>query len=127
LSNTARAPAGTDLHGYIIQKEVELTFYLFLFISLPRRPGLSNQKSEILQALPVVCFLHFPQTMKRTTSLTIGLLAVATAGAVLLAAQMLRRRRILQTVANEGYETAADVLYPRGRRHSGEHYGPVLP
>jgi hypothetical protein len=44
---------------------------------------------------------------------------------------LIRERRSshkrLKKVANEGYETAIDVLYPRKEQGGRLHYGPVLP
>ena len=50
------------------------------------------------------------------------------AGIGLLVAREVARRRQLKRVAENGYETAHDVLYPGGsRRHKKLRYGPVLP
>lgn len=59
--------------------------------------------------------------------IALGLLAGTAAS---LLAYFLRRhktRRMLQSIANEGYETAADILYPDDRRGGDLLYGPVLP
>ncbi|MFT3679927.1 MAG: hypothetical protein QM791_06620 [Ferruginibacter sp.] len=65
--------------------------------------------------------------MKTTSRITILL---AAAGAAALAAYLIRRantKKMLNQVADEGYETAPDILYP-GRNMNGKlHYGPVIP
>jgi hypothetical protein len=82
----------------------------------------------------MVCFLSTFQRfktsdMKKTNKFLLG---VAAAAAIGLIFYTLRNRRQLELrharVADEGYETAHDVLYPnqkgRGRKL---HFGPVLP
>ena len=65
--------------------------------------------------------------MKRT----LKILAVLTAltGVGLLVVRKSTRRRQLKRVADNGYETAHDVLYPgkHVKQHKKLHYGPVLP
>ncbi|RYY67512.1 MAG: hypothetical protein EOO12_00825 [Chitinophagaceae bacterium] len=66
--------------------------------------------------------------MKRATTITLSLLAVA--ATTVLLTRGLRRRRItrMQTaIAEEGYETAPDILYPGRRKPNDGFYGPVLP
>ena len=59
------------------------------------------------------------------------LLAIGLAAATGLVIYMVRRHqsnRRFTKVANEGYETAHDVLYPdKKNRRRKVHYGPVLP
>ena len=65
--------------------------------------------------------------MKRATTITLSLLAVA--ATTLLLSRLLRRRRYTRmrtAISEEGYETAPDILYP-GRRPNDGIYGPVLP
>ncbi|GAA4339086.1 hypothetical protein GCM10023184_35960 [Flaviaesturariibacter amylovorans] len=59
----------------------------------------------------------------------IALGLVAGTAAALLAHLWRRKKthRMLQSISNEGYETAADILYPEGRRGGDLLYGPVLP
>ncbi|RYY41038.1 MAG: hypothetical protein EOO08_03710 [Chitinophagaceae bacterium] len=66
--------------------------------------------------------------MKRAITITIGLLAAATTG--LLLAYLTRNRKVTRmrtAIAEEGYETAPDILYPDRRQRGDERYGPVLP
>ncbi|MCP9752766.1 hypothetical protein [Ferruginibacter sp. HRS2-29] len=67
----------------------------------------------------------------KINKLALGILA----GAALVAASMVlaknRRKkvsRMLSEVAEEGYETAHDILYPgKGKKEKNLRYGPVLP
>ncbi|RYY89924.1 MAG: hypothetical protein EOO15_04740 [Chitinophagaceae bacterium] len=66
--------------------------------------------------------------MKRVTTITLSLLAVA--ATAFLVGYLSRTRRVTRmrtAIAEEGYETAPDILYPDRRRHNDELYGPVLP
>ncbi|RYY95791.1 MAG: hypothetical protein EOO11_15065 [Chitinophagaceae bacterium] len=57
-------------------------------------------------------------------------LGLLTGTVAALLAHLMRRQkthRVLQTIANEGYETAGDILYPRHNRGGDQIYGPVLP
>lgn len=65
--------------------------------------------------------------MKRATTITLSLLAVAATGVLISRLRRSRRTRMRTDIANEGYETAPDILYPDRRRSNDEHYGPVLP
>ena len=72
-------------------------------------------------------FFARSMVMKKASKITLGLLAVTAAG---LLVYRLRRRsahRRLQSISNEGYETATDILYPARRGDGQEIYGPVLP
>ena len=58
----------------------------------------------------------------------------AAIGIIYLAAKVISRlrrnsknSRRLKTVANEGYETAIDVLFPEKQTKGRLHYGPVIP
>lgn len=60
------------------------------------------------------------------------LLAAGTIAGLLIYSYRLRKAKkhdkALQKIADEGYETAHDVLYPGRRKKGGRlHYGPVLP
>ena len=67
----------------------------------------------------------------KINKLALGILA----GAALVTASMIlaknRRRkvsRMLSEVADEGYETAHDILYPgKSKKEKNLRYGPVLP
>lgn len=61
---------------------------------------------------------------KILTVVAIGILA----GLAVYAARRYRERSRLNQVADEGYETAHDVLFPdRDRIGRKLHYGPVIP
>lgn len=65
--------------------------------------------------------------MKRKSTLP---LILATIGIAVITVLMLRRKKkkkMLTRVAEEGYETAADILYPGKSVSSKLHYGPVIP
>lgn len=68
--------------------------------------------------------------MKTSTKTLLGVAALAAVG---LAVYMISRERRLAKkdrlahVADEGYETAHDVLYPNKYKPSKLQYGPVLP
>ncbi len=66
--------------------------------------------------------------MRRSGKIAFGISAVAVAGLIVYAASGVKTRRMLKQVADEGYETAHDVLYPRnGKRGKNLRVGPVLP
>lgn len=66
--------------------------------------------------------------MKTSTKITLGMAAIAVTGALIYVTRSYNTRKRLLHIANEGYETAHDILYPsqynRGRKLQ---YGPVLP
>ncbi len=66
--------------------------------------------------------------MKRNTRILLGLAAIATLALITYGVKKQTSKRMLKEVADEGYETAHDVLFPRksttGKR---QHYGPILP
>jgi len=64
--------------------------------------------------------------MKQTLKLVVALTVLTGAGILVL--REINRRRQLRKVANDGYETAHDVLYP-GKKGTDKklRYGPVLP
>lgn len=67
--------------------------------------------------------------MKKTEKILLGAAGIAIVTGFIVFA--VRRHRLNQRnarVAEEGYETAGDILYP-GKRHKRKklHYGPVLP
>lgn len=66
--------------------------------------------------------------MKLTYKIAAGLSLVAAAGVVLYLARKSRTRRMLSQIADEGYETAQDILFPGQRMEKSKlHYGPVIP
>jgi len=66
--------------------------------------------------------------MKNTSKITLALAVIGTAAIVVYAARTINSKRRLTKVSDEGYETAADILYP-GKISNGKklHYGPVIP
>ncbi|MFI5130350.1 MAG: hypothetical protein ACHQFX_10180 [Chitinophagales bacterium] len=64
--------------------------------------------------------------MKKTIKIAIGLTVLTGIG--ILVVHELKRRRQSRKVADNGYETAHDVLYP-GKKGKDKklHFGPVLP
>ena len=65
--------------------------------------------------------------MKKASTITLGLLAVTAAGLLVYSLRRRSAHRRLQSISNEGYETATDILYPERRGDGQEIYGPVLP
>ena len=67
--------------------------------------------------------------MKTSNKILLGVAAVAVAGIVVYAATHSKKtNRMREQVADEGYETAHDVLFPnKGKRDRKLQYGPVLP
>lgn len=66
--------------------------------------------------------------MKNNSKITLALAAVATAALVIYLTRSVNAKRMLVKVADEGYETAHDILYP-GKDNGGKElrYGPTLP
>lgn len=66
--------------------------------------------------------------MKKSDKILVAVAAGFLAGLIVYAARRYKERHMLSQVANEGYETAHDVLFPN-RTQMGKklHYGPVLP
>ena len=65
--------------------------------------------------------------MKKSTKITMLLTVI---GAALVTTYLIRRantKRKLSQVADEGYETAGDILFPGDAVGSKLHFGPVLP
>ena len=66
--------------------------------------------------------------MKKTDKILIAVAAGFLAGLIVYAARRYKERSILNQVANEGYETAHDILFPNKSQMGKKlHYGPVLP
>ena len=66
--------------------------------------------------------------MKTSTKILLGVAAVAVAGLVVYAANRKKTHQMLEQIADEGYETAHDVLFPDNeKRNKKLQYGPVLP
>ena len=66
--------------------------------------------------------------MKKEQKLIYGAAAIAAAGLLIYAVRKGNSKKRVGEVADEGYETAADVLHPKtNKRFKKLHYGPVLP
>ena len=66
--------------------------------------------------------------MKTSKTLIYGVAAIAFTGLLVYATRRTNTKRRMAEVADEGYETAADLLHPKtNQRFKKLHYGPVLP
>ncbi|MDB5251601.1 MAG: hypothetical protein JWP27_770 [Flaviaesturariibacter sp.] len=67
--------------------------------------------------------------MRTTITLILGAATVVLAAVIIRSARRKKAGQMQEAIADEGYETAHDILYPRRGRHYGDqwHYGPVLP
>ena len=66
--------------------------------------------------------------MKKEQKIIYGVAAIAAAGLLIYAVRKGNTKKRMVEVADEGYETAADVLHPKtNKRFKNLHYGPVLP
>ena len=69
--------------------------------------------------------------MKNTTKII--LLAAVGIGTAALTVYLIRRangtkaKKMLDNIADEGYETASDILFPGKDLKNKLHYGPVIP
>ena len=67
--------------------------------------------------------------MKKTSKILIGVgLAAIATGLIIYTVRRQRSNQRHARIADEGYETAHDILFP-AKRHKRKkvHYGPVLP
>lgn len=66
--------------------------------------------------------------MKNSSKIAVALAVVGIAAIAVTVARKVNTKKMLTKIADEGYETAQDILYP-DRNNSGSqlHYGPVLP
>lgn len=66
--------------------------------------------------------------MKKSDKVLVAVAVGILAGLAVYAARRCKERSMLNQVADEGYETAHDILFPN-RDQIGRklHYGPVLP
>jgi hypothetical protein len=82
----------------------------------------------------LVCFLLFSifvkmSSMKVLQKVALGFAAIAVAGIIIyVTGKRCDTKHMLDQIADEGYETATDVLFP-GKSLHGRHlrYGPVIP
>ncbi len=66
--------------------------------------------------------------MKTSQKLIYSVAAIAFTGLLVYVTRSANTKKRIAEVANEGYETAADLLYPKtNQRFKKLHYGPVLP
>ncbi len=67
--------------------------------------------------------------MKLTFKLALGLsIIAATSVAFYCARRSTNTKQMLNQIADEGYETAYDILFPDNDSARGQvHYGPVIP
>lgn len=66
--------------------------------------------------------------MKASTKILLGISAIAAAGIAVFLVRKKNTNKMLDQIADEGYETAHDVLFPnKNKRDSRLQYGPVLP
>lgn len=66
--------------------------------------------------------------MKKSTKTMIGIAALTAIGVASYVISRQKKHNRLSHIADEGYETAHDVLYPDKNKKSGRlQYGPVLP
>jgi hypothetical protein len=67
--------------------------------------------------------------MRTTITLILGAASVVLAAVLIRSIRRKMAGQMQEAIADEGYETAPDILYPRRGRHHGDqwHYGPVLP
>ena len=66
--------------------------------------------------------------MKLSQKIAFSLAVVAAAGVVVYLAKSSKTRRMLIQIADEGYETAQDILFPDRKINDKKlKYGPVIP
>ena len=66
--------------------------------------------------------------MKLSTKILLGFSAIAAAGVAIYLVRKNNTRVMLEQIADEGYETAHDVLFPnKNKRDRRLQYGPVFP
>ncbi len=66
--------------------------------------------------------------MKLSYKIAFGLAVVAAAGVVVYLARSSKTTRMLNQIADEGYETAHDILFPDKKINDKKlKYGPVIP
>jgi len=67
--------------------------------------------------------------MKKTSKILVGVgLAAIAAGFIVYAVRRHRSNQRRARIADEGYETAHDILFPANKhKRKKVHYGPVLP
>ncbi len=66
------------------------------------------------------------ENMKTSSKITLGAAALAFTGIMLFSKKKVNTQKTIASIANEGYETAADNL-KIGKKLKKMHFGPVLP
>jgi uncharacterized membrane protein len=68
------------------------------------------------------------EIMKNTSKIVVALAVIGVAAIAVILAKKVSDRRMLAKIADEGYETAQDILFPNKNNTGGQlQYGPVLP
>ena len=66
--------------------------------------------------------------MKRTLKIALAVSFIVAIGVIASSSRKKKTTKMLDQVADEGYETAHDILFPGKKGHKKElRYGPVLP
>ena len=66
--------------------------------------------------------------MKKTLKVALAVSVVVAIGVIVASSRRKKATKMLDQVADEGYETAHDILFPGKKSHKKElRYGPVLP
>ena len=78
------------------------------------------------RSVPVFLSLQ-KKAMKNNFKITMMLAAIGAAAITVFLIRRNNTRKMLTSVADEGYETAPDILFPGKARGSKLHYGPVIP
>ena len=66
--------------------------------------------------------------MKATNKIIAGIGLIAVAGLIIYLGRRKRLSHIHEQIAEHGYETAHDVLFPNKHKQKRKHkYGPILP
>lgn len=66
--------------------------------------------------------------MKKNTKILLGIAAMAGTAILVYGIRSRTRRKMLNQVAEEGYETAHDVLFPQKSSMGKKlHLGPIIP
>jgi len=66
--------------------------------------------------------------MKISKIIGLSLAVIAVAGVAVYVAKKIERKNMLNQIADEGYETAHDILFPGKSLESAKlQYGPVIP
>jgi hypothetical protein len=66
--------------------------------------------------------------MKKTLKIALAVSVIVAIGVIATSSRKKRATKMLDQVADEGYETAHDILFPGKKTYKKElRYGPVLP